>query len=196
VNRFRSSFRGARAVLAPRAALASRALGGAVAAAASLALALALALAPDSIRAQDTGEDLPAARLGLSGLNAGSGSLFGFIDREKLAHSRSLSLGYATSTGSVKSQSAGAAYTDFFSYQMRQNLHLALALSYEFATTSRTLRTDSGEFSVLPSFALEYNPSEKSVIRLSYGRLGTASPWYSPAGFGSPFAVGTPRFTN
>lgn len=162
---------------------------------ARLAVALALVLAPGLARAQEAGADLPGARLGLSGLNAGGGSLLGFIDRERLSHSRSLSLGYATSTGSVKSQSAGAAYTDFFSYQMRQNLHLALALQYQFETSSRTLRTDSGEFSVLPSFALEYNPSENSVLRLSYGRLGTASPWYSPAGFGSPFAVGTPRFT-
>ncbi len=163
---------------------------------AAFALALALTLAPGFIRAQEVDDDLPGARLGLSSLNANSGSLLGFIDRERLAHSRSLSLGYATSTGSAKSQSAAAAYTDFFSYQMRHNLHLALSLQYQFETSSRTLRTDSGEFSVLPSFALEYNPSENSVIRLSYGRLGTASPWYSPAGFGSPFAVGTPRFTN
>ncbi|MFN0152486.1 MAG: hypothetical protein ACKVU1_17420 [bacterium] len=162
----------------------------------AIALVLVLTLAPSFIRAQDVDEDLPGARLGLSGLNANSGSLLGFIDRERLDHSRSLSLGYATTTGSVKSQSAAAAYTDFFSYQMRQNLRLALALQYQFETSSRTLRTDSGEFSVLPSFALEYNPTENSIVRLSYGRLGTASPWYSPAGFGSPFAVGTSRFTD
>lgn len=173
---------------------------GSLLAAVSLA-ALLLIVTTSPARADEEESDLPGASLGLSE-SGGSDRLLGFLERDRLSHSRSLSFGYATTGGSHKSQSAGASYTDFFAYRMRDNLRLALALEYRFATTSRTLSAETGEFSVLPAFALEYTPSANSVIRLSYqhasptapgfGGMWDSSPWARSQWDRSPFAAEAP----
>jgi hypothetical protein len=165
------------------------------------ALLFAGAAAP--ARADEVDTDLPGASLGLSE-SSESGRLLGFFERDRLSHSRSLSFGYAASSGPYKSQSAGASYTDFFAYRLRDNLRVALALEYRFATTSRTLSAESGEFSVLPAFALEYTPSENSVIRVSYEHASpfgpgfgrwSSSPWARSSSWDrSPFATESPDF--
>lgn len=147
-------------------------------------LAVAGALTASPIARAHAWDDEPGERLGLSAINEPSGSLLGFLRSDRLKHQRSLSFGFATSTGSSNYRQSGAAYTDFFSYRLRDNLTMDLALQYSFTSSYRSAQEERGEFSVLPSFALEYHPSQNTFLRVSYERLGP----------GSPFAMGR-RFT-
>lgn len=148
---------------------------------AAYALALILPIAPllgaSAPAAADDLSDEGGLRLGLDGRDDYSGGLLGFLDREKLTHSRSLMFGYATTTGAARAESGMAAYTDFFGYRLSDAVRLNLAMQYRLDSTSRTLQADEGSFSVLPSFSLQYNPSDNTLIQLSYGRFGCASPF-------------------
>ncbi len=137
-------------------------------------LAVALYAPPSSAL-----EEYPGERLGLSATSGSSGGLLGFIDRDRLSHSRSLSFGYASSSGAGGRQQGAAAYTDFFSYRLRSNLLLDLALQYNFSSSFRSATEERGQFSVLPSFALEYHPGDNSLLRFSYERFGPGSPLFS-----------------
>lgn len=144
---------------------------------ATLALLALIVLSSPTPPARASGLE-PGSRLGLSA-GASSGGLLGFIDRDRLRHSRSLSFGYATSSGSSRRQQGGASYTDSFSYRLRDNLLFDLALEYNFSSSFRSATEERGQFSVLPSFALEYHPSQNSLFRFSYERLGPGSPYFS-----------------
>lgn len=123
-------------------------------------------------------DDEPGERLGLpSGVGASSGGLLGFINKDRLSHSRSLSFGYAASSGSSPFRQGSAAYTDFFSYDLRDNLSMDLALSYSFHSSFRSAHEERGQFSVLPSFALEYHPGRNTLLRFSYERIGPGAPF-------------------
>jgi hypothetical protein len=153
-----------------------------VAAAIALGIALAalvLAAAAPPARAFDDdgpGSDEPGTRLGLSPTNIASGGLLGFLNGDRLTHRRSLAFGYGVSSGPAGRQQGAAAYTDFFSYRLAEKLRFDLALEYNFTSTFRSAEEERGQFSVLPSFALEYHPSQSSLLRFSYERFGPGSP--------------------
>lgn len=140
-------------------------------------LCASLIASPSRVAAVE--EDEPGARLGLGSYNGSSGSLFGFIDRDRLSHSRSLAFGVSSGSGSARDV-AGATYSDYFGYRLRDNLTMNLALHYNFLSSlhSTDLEQDK-QFSVLPSFDLEYHPSPNTSLRFSYGRFGGGHPFLS-----------------
>jgi hypothetical protein len=139
-----------------------------------IAIALAAALAPVPAAAWD---DEPGERLGLPSIGASNaGALFGFINKDRLTHARSLSFGYASTSGPSRDYGA-ATYADFFSYRLRDNLSMDLALRYSFSSSFRSAHEERGQFSVLPSFALEYHPGQNTLLRFSYERLGPGAPF-------------------
>jgi hypothetical protein len=132
----------------------------------------------------DASDDIPGARLGFGSYDTSSGSLLGFLNRDRFSHSRSLAFGMSMSNAGSASNLAGATYSDYFAYRLRDNLTMNLALHYNFVSTFRSADEERGQFSVLPSFAMEYHPSPNTLIQFSYGQYGG----------GYPYASGRPRF--
>ena len=124
-------------------------------------------------------DDEPGARFGLGSYDTPSGGLLGFIDRDRLSHSRSLAFGLAMTSGGTNQNLAGATYSDYFGYRLSDNLTMRLALHYNFVSSFRSAEEERGQFSVLPSFALEYHPSPSTEFRFSYGRFGGGYPFLS-----------------
>ncbi len=144
------------------------------------ACAAALLAAPRAIALDDDDPaDRPGARLGFGSYDTPSGGLLGFLNRDRLSHSRSLAFGLAMTNGGSREDVAGATYSDYFAYRLRENLTMNLALHYNFVSTFRSAEEERGQFSVLPSFALEYHPSPSTLIHFSYGRYGGGYPFLS-----------------
>ncbi len=142
--------------------------------------AVALLAAPSALAIDDDdSDDRPGARLGFGSYDTPSGGLLGFINRDRLSHSRSLAFGLAMTNGGRSNDVAGATYSDYFAYRLRENLTMNLALHYNFVSTFRSAEEERGQFSVLPSFALEYHPSPSTAIHFSYGRFGGGYPFLS-----------------
>ena len=143
------------------------------------ACVLAFLPAASALALDDEPDDQPGARLGFGSYETPSGGLLGFLDRDRLSHSRSLAFGMAMTNGGPSENVAGATYSDYFAYRLRENLTMNLALRYNFVSTFRSSQEERGQFSVLPSFALEYHPSPSTAIQFSYGRFGGGYPFLS-----------------
>jgi hypothetical protein len=133
-------------------------------------------------------EDEPGERLGLGSYNgdaSSSGNFLGFINRDRLKHSRSLSFGLSTGSGAANNL-AGGTFSDYFTYRLRDNLTMNLALHYSYISTFRSADEERGQFSVLPAFDLEYHPSPNSSLRVSYGQYNG----------GYPFLAGRPHYSS